>query len=204
MFIAVVVTVIVVTNVAEPLNLGVSAGTTDGRYNFSGGTSPIALALAALIILLYVLLMYASPTSLGKPLPGVFRRFVAFWLDFLIATMAMARILGILPTLTEWRRIGSFEWSFERTTPAKGDWLVATVGVLFGAALLLVYYALPLMRRKPSPGSCIVGYQVIPDEDITLTLWAVLLRTLLGFIAAAAAYLAPFCSARPSEGEVLA
>jgi len=80
--------------------------------------------------------------------------------------------------------------------------VLATGGFFLGAACLVFYYALPLIRRKPSPGSCIVGYQVVPDDDATLTLKAVLLRTLLGFIAAAAAYLAPFVARDRKKGKI--
>lgn len=201
LFIAVIVTLIVVANFGKPMSFGVSAETVNGRYSFSGGTSPIALILALLVILLYVLLIYSAPPSLGKPLSGVFRRFIAFWLDFVIAMISIGPILGIFPMLTEWKRTGVFQWSFERPTREPGDELLATIALVICAAGLTFYYALPLIRRRPSPGSCIVGYQVVCDEGISLTLRAVVLRTLLGFIAAAAAYLAPFVGRDKKRGK---
>lgn len=201
LFLAAVATICVKGFVGERANLGVSAGWTNGRYSFGGGTAPWALAFALVVIGLCLLLMYSSPAVLGEPLPGVFRRFVAFWLDFMLAIMAVAPILGILPALTEWRRTGTFQWNFERTTQAPGDWLVATIGVTLSFAALAFYYVLPLVRGKPSPGSCMLGYQIIPEEGTTLGLRTALLRTLLGFIAACAAWLAPFVARDRKKGQ---
>jgi uncharacterized RDD family membrane protein YckC len=181
--------------------MGASAEWTNGRYRFAGGTTPWALAYALLVIGLYILLMYAPPSDQGPTLPGVFRRFVAFWLDFTLAMFALAPILGILPAITEWRRTGVFAWNFERTTPAPSDTLVAAIILAFCSIALVLYYALPLIRRKPSPGSSIVGYQIIPDEGTTLTFRTAVLRTLLGFIAVWGAYLAPFVERDRKEGK---
>lgn len=201
LFIAVVVAFLIVANFSDPITIGVSGGTTNGRYGFSGGTSPIALIFAAVIVLLYVLLMYSAPANLRNPLPGVLRRFASFWLDFLIAMTAVSPILGILPTLTEWKRTGLFQWSFNRTTYASGDTLIATIGAAVCAAGLFLYFALPLVRRKPSPGSCIVGYQVIPDEGTTLNLRKAMLRNLFGFFAVATCYFVPFVARDRKKGK---
>jgi hypothetical protein len=200
-FAAVMATFLVLSFVYEIPTIGVSAEWTHGRYSYSGGTTPWAIASAVLIIGLYLLLMYASPSATGQPLPGVFRRFVAFWLDFMLGMVAIAPILGILPLIREWRRTGVFAWTFVRTTPAPGDTLQATIGVLCCSAALVCYFALPLIRRKPSPGGCVLGYQVIPVEGTTIGMRTAVLRTLLGFIALCAAYLAPFVSRNRKKGQ---
>ena len=46
---------------------------------------------------------------------------------------------------------------------------------------LVFYYGWPLVRRRPSPGACIMGYQIVADEGVTLTPGAALKRTLFGF-----------------------
>ena len=148
----------------------------------------MALAFALIIALLYLLLMFAPPATLGSHFPGVFRRFVAFWLDFVLAMMVVGPIMGILPTLTEWKRTGQFAWNFERTTHAPGDGWLTSAGLILCFAALVFYYAFPLTRCRPSPGACIAGYQIVPDDGGTLNARAALLRT-LRFIAACAAYL---------------
>jgi uncharacterized RDD family membrane protein YckC len=201
-FLAALIPLVVLGFVGQPVSMGVSAGWTDGNYRFAGGTDPFALAYSLVLITLYLLLLYYS--ELGKqvtPLPGIFRRFVAFWLDFVLALTLLTPIMGILPTVMEWRRTGVFEWSFERTTPAPGDGLLALVGVLPTFVGLAFYYTWPLLRRKPSPGTCIMGYQIIPDDGVEMTIRKALLRTMLGFVATAGWPVAPFIERDRKNGK---
>jgi len=161
----------------------------------------LALAFAVGIIFLYLLLPYTEPAELGQPLPGVFRRFVAFWIDFVLAMVAVAPVVGIVPMLTEWKRTGVFSWSFIRATHAPGDGLLITAGLLLTLVALVFYYALPLVWGKPSPGTCIAGYQVVSDDGVTLTLRTAVLRTMLGFIAACGPYIAPFIGRDRKKGK---
>jgi uncharacterized RDD family membrane protein YckC len=201
LFLGALAVILVVCVVAEPISLGVSEEWSNGGYRFAGGTHPWALAFAALVTSLYLLLLYAVPAEIERPLPGVFRRFVAFWLDFIFAMTAVTPILGILPTLTEWRRTGAFEWAFERRSYAPGDGLLSAMGVVLASVALIFYYALPLIRPRPSPGTCIMGYQIVPEGGTTMTLRLALLRTLLGFIALSGAYVAPFVGRDRKKGK---
>lgn len=184
-----------------PRTYGVSVDWADGRYRFAGGTSPLALIFAAAFVLLYLLLMRAVPTELGNPLPGLFRRFVAFWLDFVLAMVAIGPILGLLPMVVEWGRTRVFQWSIERSVPVPGDVLQATVSALLAFVVLLFYYAWPLVHRRPSPGACILNYQIVPDEGEALTLRMAVLRTLLGFAAVASFPLALFIDRDRKKGQ---
>jgi uncharacterized RDD family membrane protein YckC len=201
LFVGLLVVLLLVGIVAEPTGIGLRAQWSNDRYLFAGGTQPWALALAALVTGLYFLLMYAAPSGVGKPLPGVVRRFVAFWLDFVLAMMAIAPIFGVLPTFMEWRRTGAFEWVFERPNPAPADGLLIAAQFVLCSIALAFYYVFPLVRRRPSPGTCIVGYQVVTDAGTTLALRAAILRTLLGFIALCVAYLAPFIERDSKNGK---
>jgi hypothetical protein len=193
LFLAAVVTLLVGGFAGQPAaNLGVSVGWTNGRYRFGYGTAPSALGFALVVMTLYFLLMYSLRAAEGQPLPGLFRRFVASWLDFALAIAMLAPITGILPMLTEWRRTGVFQWNFVRTTPFPSDGPIGAIGLALSFVGLVAYYALPLVRRKPSPGSCILGYQIIPEEGSAVRPRTAVQRTLLGFIAACAAWLAPF------------
>ena len=191
-FLLIAMALLVWSYIPDQPTIGASAEWINGDYHFAGGTNPWAVLLAALIVGLYLLLQFSQVDGPGQPLPGVFRRFVAFWLDFILAFMAMAPILGIVPTLMEWRRTGEFAWNFERDTPAPYDWWVSGILVLVMFAGLAFYNAWPIIRRRPSPGTCIMGYQIVADEGVQLTLAKAMLRTLLGFIAVCSAYLAPF------------
>jgi uncharacterized RDD family membrane protein YckC len=201
LFVGLLVVLLFVGIAVEPTSIGLWAQWSNDRYHFGGGTQPWALAFAALVVGLYFLLMYAAPFGVGRPLPGVVVRFVAFWLDFVLAMMVVAPIFGILPTVTEWRRTGVFEWVFDRTNSAPGDGLLIVAQFLLISVALVFYYAFPLVRRRPSPGTCIVGYQVVAEDGVTMTLRTALLRTLLGFIALCVAYLAPFIERDRKNGK---
>jgi uncharacterized RDD family membrane protein YckC len=201
LFVGLLLVLLFVGIVAGPTRIGLWAQWSNDHYSFGGGTQPWALAFSTLVIGLYLLLMYTVPSGVGNPLPGVVRRFVAFWLDFVLAMMAVAPIFGVLPALTEWRRTGVFKWVFERPNAAPGDGLLIAAQALVISVALVFYYAFPLLRRRPSPGSCIVGYQVIAEDGTTLNVRTALLRTLLGFIALCIAYLAPFIERDSKNGK---
>jgi len=201
LFLLVVATLLVIGAIAEPTNVGVLAEWSKDGYRFAGGTQGWALALSVVIMGLYLLLMYSPLNEPKQSLPGVFRRFVVFWLDFILAMMLVAPILGLIPLFAEWRRTQVFEWNFERTAPASGDKLVIAAVTLLGFVALVFYYAFPLIRRRPSPGSCIAGYQIVADDGRPIDLRKAVLRTLLGLVAACAAYVAPFVARDRKQGK---
>jgi hypothetical protein len=84
---------------SDAISLGASVEWSNGQYRFAGGTESWALMLAVGIIGFYLFLVYSPPTSPGGPIPGVFRRFIAFWIDFMVGVFAIAPILGAVPTL---------------------------------------------------------------------------------------------------------
>jgi len=192
LFVTITAVALFLSAISDPHAMGIAQEWTNDSYRFAGGTHPVALAISLVVLALYFLLMFGPPTELGEPMPGVFRRFVTFWLDFIIFMMLAAPIAGILPTITEWKRTGKFSWSFERTVRAPSDGWVVAAGAVLVVSSLVFYFSFPLIRHKPSPGSCITGYQIVSDEGSRMTTRTAVFRTLLGFIAACAAYVAPF------------
>ncbi|HLZ11942.1 MAG TPA: RDD family protein [Candidatus Acidoferrum sp.] len=181
--------------------MGVSAEWKNGEYLFSGGTHPLGLLLAAIGAGLYLLLMFAEPAAIVATLPGLFRRFAAFWIDFLLAMTIVTPIFGILPVLSEWRRTGEFAWTIERTEYVKGDLLLSLLGLLLASAALFFYFLFPLLKVKPSPGACILGYQIVSDSGVPLRFWMAVARCALGFVAVAAWYIAFFVARDKVHGK---
>src|SRR5579859_6305673 len=89
LFLMVLGTALFVSFWSEPVTFGISEQWSNGSYRFAGGTHPVALAFAGIVTILYLLLMFAPEPSYGEPLPGVFRRLVAFYLDFFLAMMVI-------------------------------------------------------------------------------------------------------------------
>jgi len=86
-----------------------------------------------------------------------------------------------VPILFEWRRTGVFAWSFQRETPASFDgWVTGTL-IIAAFACMALYYMLPLVLRMPSPGTCIMGYQIVADDGRALTPREALRRLYFGF-----------------------
>jgi uncharacterized RDD family membrane protein YckC len=202
LFVVVFGLLIFVTRLVPPLAMGVSIEKSADTYRFQAGTAPWGLAMSGLIIFLYIVLMYAEPSEPGQPLEGVLRRFVAGWLDFFLALFGITPILGILPVVVEWRRTGVFQWTLERDIPARGDGLISALLVIVMAIALLFYFAFPILRRKPSPGSCILGYQVVPEGEYRLSMARALQRILLGFVALCAWFVTPFVARDRKKGKL--
>jgi uncharacterized RDD family membrane protein YckC len=123
-------------------------------------------------------------------------------IDFWLAGCILAPILGLPPVLVEWRRTGQFAWTFERTELAPTDLPLQLISMPIAFAGMLLYFAIPLLRRRPTPGACISGYQVLPDEDQDLTLRQALGRTIWGFIALCAAWAALFIGRDRALGKI--
>ncbi len=175
-----------------PVSFGVSMEYVNGEYRYAGGTGPALLGFAILFTGAYFLVVHGEPPGTGKPFPGIFRRWVASIIDMMIVIIALGSVFGAIPILLEWHRTGQFQWTFERSTRTPWDAAVALTGVSIMFAGMLFYETYALVKQRPSPGACIMGYRIVPDEGTSLDFKRAMLRSLLGFVALCAAYLAPF------------
>lgn len=201
-FLALLVLIFYFDNLEKPVIIGSALSFSDGKYYFAAGTSPGALLESFLIIVSYLFFINSQPDAIGSSVRGIFRRFAAFWLDFLLVVAATAPVFGILPTVTEWLRTGVFAWNFERTESAPGDAFLAFGDLLPMLAAIAFYFAWPLMRRMPTPGTCIMGYQIIADDEQPLPLVTALKRTAFGFIAACSFWRAFGGERDPEQGKI--
>jgi uncharacterized RDD family membrane protein YckC len=182
--------------------IGSSVEITNGDYRFAAGTRPQYLAISLFIAIAYIALMNAAAPVSTDPLPGVARRLVAAVLDFMLAVMVMASIIGTVPVLAEWKRTGEFAWIIERSTPGPDDDLISILGAALSLILTFVYFLVPLLRRRPSPGSCVLGYQIIPDPGRSVGVPEAVIRVFLGAVALGSWPLTPFISRERSRGKI--
>jgi hypothetical protein len=164
-----------------PLTIGMTQEFEDGKYRIAGGSAPWALACSVVLVSVYILLMLAPVAESRQGFSGWWRRFTAFWLDFLFGIAAVAPVIGLVPILIEWKRTGVFAWTFERVTPAAGDDLVSAITFVLMVPAILFYFACPIVRSRPSPGACVMGYQIVGDGGVKIIWLTALKRTLLGF-----------------------
>lgn len=175
--------VIAIDSSSEEAGLGISINWVNGDYSFSGGAPPWTLAFSGVNIALYGLLYASEGNASSRPMPHLFRRFLAGLVDWMLAIFTVATLLGLIAVLIEYRSTGVFERVIDRQEPHPLDTLEAVVDLplLFGG--MVSYMVFPLMKGKPTPGACIFGYRVTPDEGSRMTLWFAALRALLGSVA---------------------
>lgn len=183
------------------VSLGFSSETVDGRTSISGGTHPALICFAIVLMLLYTNVMLAEAPTTGNSYPGVFRRFVAFYVDFFFSMLTIAPLIGIIPMLVEWKTTSVFEWSFERNTSSPSDPLVLAISMLVTSLTLVLWYSLPLVLGKPSPGCLVLRYQIVSAEVKPIPWRTAISRVLLGFIAACGALIAPFVARDRKKGQ---
>jgi uncharacterized RDD family membrane protein YckC len=141
-----------------------SAGTHNSGVRYNGGTSPSDLVSAAIVVGMYILLMFAKPAELGKTLPGLSRRFLAAFIDFNLAMSIASPVGGLVMVIVAWRATHVFQWIVRRDSPGPGEAFQALGSFLFVVVLLIFYFAWPLMRRRPTPGECILHFQIVSDD----------------------------------------
>lgn len=164
--------------------VGVNANWSNGQYTYRAGSTPWAAGFAVVGAALYFLLLGSRVVEGLKPMPYLFRRWVAGFVDFIWAILVPAAFIGLAAVIFEFGRTGVFEWLVERQEQRSGDFFFAVASVLL---LMFVfapaYFALSWWRGKPTPGACIFGFRILADEGTHLPLWKAGLRALLGSMA---------------------
>jgi len=164
--------------------VGISANWSNGDHSFRGGAPPWSLAFAVVGITLYALLALSAVSSNSQPMPFLFRRWVAGLIDWFMALILPASILGLVAVLVEYRRTGVFDLIIDRQESQPGDWTLAMAGVLLLMFVIMPAYFVVCWRSgKPTPGACVLGYRIVADEGSRLTIWFAYLRALLGSMA---------------------
>ncbi len=161
-------------------SVGASSICDNSTCAVAASLSPISL-LVAIALTLFVL-RYRQRTSLAdeSKVVGIWRRFGAFFLDFVIVLM-VASSLGAVPLLTaEAYFTGSFQWAFEREFARATDFILVLPAAL-GALLLLFFYFYQHPRvDRQTVGQYVFGYRVMAAEGADNPQYGA--RVLLSFI----------------------
>ncbi len=103
-----------------------------------------------------------------------------------------APVVGLLPVMLEQNGRAILFGRLSAIPGTAGDVPVAIFAGLTILAIILLYFALPVICSRPSPGACLLGYQILPEKGQTPSLARAVQRSLLGFVAVCGAPLAPF------------
>ena len=171
-------------NIRSDEVLGITADSSDGESVYRVGCAPWALAFAAVGGCLYSLLLSSSVNISCQKMPQLFRRWIAGFIDFFWAMVLPSTFIGLVGIVIEYRHTGTFSWVVERRDPQAGEWLYAIISALLVMFVIAPsYFAILWRRGKPTPGSCILGFRIVADQENGLQFWNAVLRALLGSIA---------------------
>jgi hypothetical protein len=113
----------------------------------------------------------------------MWRRFFAFYIDFLFAVLMSACWMGFTELSIEAARTGVFSWSIHRR-PTDWDIALGWILLLPYITAILVYFAWPQHRGRQSPGDLLLGIGLKYDKPLSLS--QAVGRVLLGLMALSA------------------
>lgn len=164
--------------------VGVSATLLNSDYTFGAGAPPWSIAFGVVGIGLYFAVLFSPVSATLRPMPHLFRRWVAGLIDFMLALITPSFVIGLIAILIEYKQTGVFDWVIDRQEPRPWDWPLAIIGT-FSIMFIFMpgYCAACWACGKPTPGSCIFGYRIASDDFCQLVFWKAYLRALLGGVA---------------------
>lgn len=145
----------------------VGAGSTcEGSKCITYASSSIWSVILSLCLLCF-LIFYPQQKSIRdeEKTVGVWRRFGAFYLDFMVVIIGVTPLLAIPLLWMESTYIGQFQWAFEREYSRELDayLVLPSIGVAF-FVLFYYFYKHPKAGRQ-TLGQYILGYKVVADTS---------------------------------------
>lgn len=158
---------------------GISA--TDAGYQ--AGSHPLGpvVALTIFALFLWVLRLPAEPARNFVTAP-LWRRSLAVLADLLLVIWLVAPWAGFIAVSVEALRSGHFAWAVHRDQATDADFVLSLVLVLASLFAVLLYFAWPQYRGRPSPGDLLLGIGLKYRDDQPLSLPRALGRVVFSFI----------------------
>lgn len=144
-------------------HVGISSQCVNNNCVVSASTSLYSIILSLGFILFAMKFPRAKRVD-TKIRVGVWRRFGAFFLDFLTILLALTPILTLPIIYAEYTHTGSFNWSFQRNFSRDSDiLLILPSGLILFAGLIYYFYKFTLLS-KPTLGQYVLGYRVVAED----------------------------------------
>lgn len=135
--------------------IGYVATTKDGATTVSAGTSPVAIIVSLLSVVLYLVLVSRKIEVQNSRIAPMWYRAAAFAVDFWFALFSVSGLFGFVPVLLEAVRTGAFRWHFQRDYAVFSD-NVEMALILLSMCAFVGYFVLPLMKGSQSVGCWIL------------------------------------------------
>ena len=141
----------------------------NGVTHVSAGTSPLAILMSVLGLVVYCILLNNRVNVENFSVAPMWRRAAAFVVDFWFSVFTLGALFGFVDILLEANRTGIFRWHYQR------DYLVSTdraslVFLFVGLAAFVAYFLLPLMRRSQTVGSWIFRLATVNSHGFVVYL----------------------------------
>jgi hypothetical protein len=149
--------------------IGYAVATENGISHVVAGSSPYAVGISVLGIICFCVLMRSQIRTIefrAAPLP---LRFAAFLLDMWFFIFAIGSVGSFPFLILEARRTGTFKWQFERDYSVSSDNLAVAL-VFAYLALMVLYFVLPLARRRQTIGGWICRLATVSGNGDVLNL----------------------------------
>ena len=141
----------------------------DGVTHVSAGTSPLAILMSVLGLMIYCTLLNTRVRVESFSVAPLWRRAAAFVVDFWFAGFTVCALSGFVDILLEANRTGIFRWHFQRYYLVSTDG-ASVVFVFVGLAAFVAYFLLPLMRRSQTVGSWIFRLATVNCDGFVVRL----------------------------------
>jgi uncharacterized RDD family membrane protein YckC len=134
----------------------------NGKGYVAAGSHPVLLAWSIIALAVLAILFKMEVEEFPAGVPGMWRRFFAFLIDFWFIVAVLASIGGTIPLWLERMRTGQFSWQFQRNYSVPSDQIFVLPLALIIMALMFLYFVWPLTKGKQTVGCFILRLRVAP------------------------------------------
>jgi len=169
--------------VLDVQQVGFSIQISNGEAEVTAGAHPVFLGASVLGLVFYWAFMRSDFSPTFHKTPTLKRRLAAFGLDFVFSLFCTAPLGGLFMLVVEFVRIGVFHWQFFREETVWTDTAIGLSVVAINMLVLVLYFAYPLTRARPTIGCYLVGTILVRDDQLVrLPIREALARTVLEFL----------------------
>ena len=132
-----------------------------------GGSSSAGSVIISLVILVFLVFRPAQPTVVdASGVVGVWRRFGAFFIDFVLVLLMISPIAALPLLIAEASYTGVFEWSFYRKFARPSDGYFVLPAVFASFAALYFYFFLHPLKGRQTVGEYILGFRIVAATEV--------------------------------------
>lgn len=175
-----VLVALLVAQFATSSQHGFQANCVNDHCYVVAATSQVGLIASAVLAAFLILYPQLRPEVEHTEPVKLWKRGVAFYIDFFVA-LSIAAPIATLPLLLEEGKItGTFQWHFERDFARPTDAALAIPAILGMFVVLFLYFYLHLQLKRQTIGQYLMGFRVEPEPGTDANAFNVVLLSWIG------------------------